>query len=149
MRGWGRVSSQMYLRSLSGTPRGAVEHLLRSFCFPAFLHHLLLLRHAHLVQRLPGVQRGADVLAQDYHLPLPHHLLPCAHHAIGAVSGVVLSRCAGVLGHQRVVVGGARPGERLLWLGLWKAGAGGLLTLQHRGAARLRHSLWDSAEQGT
>ena len=90
--------------------------------FPPLLHHLLLLRHAHLVQRLPGVQRGADVLAQDYNMPLSHHLLPHAHHAHGAVAGSVLGCGAGVLGLQRVVAGGARHGKRVLWLGLREAG---------------------------
>lgn len=96
---------------------------MRSHRFRPLLHHLFLLRHSHLVQRVPGVQRGADILAQDYNLPLSNHLLPHAHHAHGGVSGSVLRRGSGVLGLQRVVAVGERPGEGILWLGLWEAGA--------------------------
>lgn len=146
--GGGGLQMQLRLKLVSGTPCCAVEHLLRPCGFPPLLHHLLLLRHSHVVQCLPGVQWGADVLAQDYNMPLPHHLLPHAHHAHGAVSGTVLGCGAGVLGLQWMVAGGARPGERLLRLGMWEAGTGGLFTLQYSRAARLRHSLWHSAEQG-
>lgn len=122
---------------------------MRTRGFPPLVHHLLLLRYAHLVQRLPGVQRGADVLAQDYHLPLSHHLLPHAHHAHGAVAGSVLRCGAGVLGVQRMVASSTRFGERFLRLGLREAGSGGLFTVQHRRTARLGHCLWHAAEQGT
>lgn len=129
VRGGRGLQACLQLRRVPGAARCPVERLLRPRGLPPLLHHLLLLRHPHLVQRLPGVQRRADVLAQDHHLPLPHHLLPHAHHAHGAVPGPVLSCGAGVLGLQRLVAGREGPGERILRLGLWQDGVGGLLPL--------------------
>lgn len=119
VRGGRGLQALLWLWRVPGATCCPVECLLRPRGLPPLLHHLLLLRHPHLVQRLSGVQRRADVLAQDHHLPLPHHLLPNAHHAHGAVAGPLLRRGAGVLGLQCVVAGREGPGERLLWLGLW------------------------------
>lgn len=69
-----------------------------SLGIPYRLRHFVLLRNADLVQRVSGLQRGENILAQDHHLPFPHRLLPHANHAHGSVPGSVFHPGAGLLG---------------------------------------------------